>query len=95
MSALRMKRAVGDLQIIGMVAANVRTTRKAVGLSQEELAFEPRLDRTYISQVERRQRNVTISVLARIAKALGTTSDKLLVPSGSTGSAGRSKRCRV
>jgi transcriptional regulator with XRE-family HTH domain len=57
---------------------NVRTARKIAGLSQEELAHEAELDRTYISQVERKQRNVTISVLARIAKALETTPDQLL-----------------
>lgn len=50
-------------------------------MSQEELAFKADVDRTYISQVERRKRNVTIVVLARIAKALGTTPDRLLVPS--------------
>jgi transcriptional regulator with XRE-family HTH domain len=75
-----MKRTASDSQIIGIVAANVRAARKTAGLSQEKLAFEAQLDRTYISQVERKQRNVTISVLARIAAALGTTPDKLLIP---------------
>ncbi|WP_347338673.1 helix-turn-helix domain-containing protein [Bradyrhizobium zhanjiangense] len=37
------------------------------------------VDRTYISQVERRQRNVTIVVLAKIATALNVTPDKLLI----------------
>jgi len=75
-----MKRAASDSEVIAVVAANVRAARKAASLSQEELAFEAQLDRTYISQVERKQRNVTISVLARIAKALGTTPDRLLIP---------------
>jgi transcriptional regulator with XRE-family HTH domain len=75
-----MKRAVNDSRIIEIVALNVRTARKIAGLSQEELAHEAELDRTYISQVERKQRNVTISVLARIAKALETTPDQLLRP---------------
>lgn len=65
--------------IVAVVASNVRRIRKAAGLSQEELAFEAGLDRTYISQVERRLRNVTIIVLAKIAKALDTTPDQLLV----------------
>ncbi len=65
--------------IIRTVAEAVKRSRKAAGLSQEELAFEAGLDRTYISQVERRKRNVTIVVLARIAKALRTTPDRLLV----------------
>jgi transcriptional regulator with XRE-family HTH domain len=75
-----MKRAANDSRIIEIVALNVRAARKAIGLSQEELAHEADLDRTYISQVERRQRNLTISVLARIATALATTPDKLLLP---------------
>jgi len=73
--------------IIAIVAANVRLGRKAAGLSQEELAFEAEVDRTYISQVERRKRNVTIVVLTRIARALKTTPDRLLVaPRKSRGS---------
>jgi transcriptional regulator with XRE-family HTH domain len=68
-----------DLGIVGIVADNVRSLRKAAELSQEELAHEAGLDRTYISQVERRQRNVTIVVLAKIAKALDVTPDRLLV----------------
>ena len=75
-----MKRAAIDSQIIGVVASNVRAARRLAALSQEELAFQAHVDRTYISQVERRKRNVTISVLARIAKALDVTPDKLLVP---------------
>ncbi len=55
--------------IIAVAAENVRRRRKAAGLSQEELGFEAGLDRTYISEVERRQRNVTIVVLAKLAKA--------------------------
>jgi transcriptional regulator with XRE-family HTH domain len=68
-----------EAAIIALVAQNVRTRRKAAGLSQEALAHEAGVDRTYVSQVERRQRNVTIVVLARLAKALGTTADQLLV----------------
>lgn len=65
--------------IIGVVAETVRRARKAAGLSQEDLALEAGLDRTYISQVERGKRNVTVVVLARIAGALETTPDKLLI----------------
>ncbi|MBI3700867.1 MAG: helix-turn-helix transcriptional regulator [Afipia sp.] len=67
--------------IIGILADNVRRLRLAADLSQESLALEAGLDRTYISQVERRQRNVTIEVLDRLAKALDTTADQLLIPS--------------
>jgi transcriptional regulator with XRE-family HTH domain len=66
--------------IIATVAENVRRRREAAGLSQEQLGFEARLDRTYVSQVERRQRNVTIVVLAKLATALETTAASLLQP---------------
>lgn len=66
--------------IIKVVAETVRRARKSSGLSQEDLALEAGVDRTYISQVERGKRNVTIVVLARIAGALKTTPDRLLVP---------------
>jgi transcriptional regulator with XRE-family HTH domain len=66
--------------IIKVVAEAVRRARKAADLSQEDLALEAGLDRTYISQVERGKRNVTVVILARIAKALKTTPDRLLVP---------------
>jgi transcriptional regulator with XRE-family HTH domain len=69
-----------EAAIIAVVAQNVRLRRKAAGLSQEELAHEAGVDRTYVSQVERRLRNVTIVVLARLARALGTTADQLLIP---------------
>jgi transcriptional regulator with XRE-family HTH domain len=59
-----------DSGIIATVAANVRRVRQSLNLSQEELAFRAQLDRTYISLVERKKRNITISVLARLAKAL-------------------------
>ncbi|WP_342714518.1 helix-turn-helix transcriptional regulator [Bradyrhizobium sp. B024] len=66
--------------IIRVVAESVRRTRKAAGLSQEDLALEAGVDRTYVSQVERGKGNVTVVVLARIARALKTTPDRLLVP---------------
>ena len=66
--------------VIAVVAENVRRRRKAAGLSQEDLGFEAGLDRTYVSQVERRQRNVTIVVLAKLATALKTTPAQLLQP---------------
>lgn len=65
--------------IIEVVAVAVRKARQNLGLSQEDLALEAGLDRTYVSQVERGTRNCTIVVLARLARALKTTPDRLLV----------------
>ena len=62
-----------------LVGQNVRRLREEAGLSQEKLALEAELDRTYVSGVERGVRNPTVTVLARIAKALKTEPDKLLI----------------
>jgi len=55
----------------------VRALREQQQLSQEELGFKAEIDRTYISGVERGVRNPTVTVLARIGKALGVKPSKL------------------
>ena len=57
---------------------NVLRFREELGLSQEELAFEAGIHRTYISGVERGVRNPTVLVLARIASALKVHPSDLL-----------------
>ena len=47
-------------------------------MSQEDLASAARIDRTYVSGIERGVRNPTITVLARFADALNTTVAELL-----------------
>lgn len=56
----------------------VRKTRKALDMSQEELAHEADSNRTYISDVERGTRNPSIEVVERIAQALNVTMGSLL-----------------
>ena len=53
------------------VGANVRRLRDARGMSQEALAFEAEIDRTYVSQIERSVINPSLLVLHKVAKALG------------------------
>ena len=60
------------------VGVNLRRLRQDRGLSQEELAFESGLHRTYISGVERGVRNPTVLVLEEIAAALTVPAAKLL-----------------
>ena len=59
------------MEIRRLVADNIRRLRKDRGLSQEQLAFEAGLHRTYISGVERAVRNPTIVIIDKIATALG------------------------
>jgi transcriptional regulator with XRE-family HTH domain len=51
----------------------VRRLRTEKGYSQEEFSFRVGLHQTYVSSVERGERNVTIGTADRIAKALETT----------------------
>ena len=52
------------------LAANMRGRRGELGISQERLAELAHLHRTYVSSVERCQRNIGIDGIERIAKAL-------------------------
>ncbi|MBX3534573.1 MAG: helix-turn-helix transcriptional regulator [Xanthobacteraceae bacterium] len=65
-----------DLHLV--VAKNIRRRRQAAGLSQETLADECGLHRTYIGAIERGERNITINTLARIAAAFGCSVVDLL-----------------
>ena len=60
------------------VGNNVKKFRKERDLSQEALAFECGLHRTYISGVERGVRNPTVTVLEKIARALSVQPGRLL-----------------
>lgn len=53
------------------VAWNLRRLRTARGLSQESLAVDANVDRTYVSGIERGTFNPTLDLLERVAAALG------------------------
>lgn len=56
----------------------IRTCRLELGLSQEALADKCGFDRTYISLLERGQRNPSFSNLLRIASGLNVSVTKLI-----------------
>lgn len=57
-------------KLMETLSEKIRSSRKEINLSQEELAERCDLHRTYIGSVERGERNVTLSTLEVIAKAL-------------------------
>ncbi len=74
-----MKRNHPD-QTRDILARNVRLLRAERGLSQEALAFESGINRTYLSDIERGVRNVSIDNLSRLATALDVPVWQLLHP---------------
>ncbi|MBN8769672.1 MAG: helix-turn-helix transcriptional regulator [Stenotrophomonas nitritireducens] len=60
------------------LAGNIRGLRLAEGLSQERLALEAGIDRTYISQIERSVGNPSLLVLCKLADRLGADVETLL-----------------
>ena len=62
-----------------IVARNLRKLRVQERLSQEALAVDAGIDRTYVSRLERGLENPTVSVLSRLAKALNAKIDDFFV----------------
>ena len=60
------------------LARNLRRLRQEHGWSQEAFAFEAKLHRTYISDLERGARNPTITVVEKLAAALKVTASVLI-----------------
>jgi transcriptional regulator with XRE-family HTH domain len=75
-----MRKTVGN-QDAWLVALgeSIRSRRTVVQMSQQELAFDAGVHRTYISDIERGSRNLTVLTFNRIAQALGTTAGALYV----------------
>lgn len=60
-----------DVKIL--VGKRVKELRNKLGISQEELADLSKLDRTYVTSVERGKRNISIVNIEKLALALGVT----------------------
>jgi transcriptional regulator with XRE-family HTH domain len=56
----------------------LRQARQKTGISQEELSFEAKIDRTYVSQLENGHKSPTVDVLFRICPVLGMAASELL-----------------
>ena len=63
-----------------LLAANVVALRRSKELSQEALAFEAGLHKTFVAHVERQVRNISLDNIERLATALGVEAYELLKP---------------
>jgi transcriptional regulator with XRE-family HTH domain len=72
-SAAKLQRQLGQI---------IRSERQAHKLTQQELAFEAGLSLTYIGEIERGQRMVSVDTLQRVARALNLTAAQMLAKAG-------------
>lgn len=64
--------------LVSALGTVIQKRRRELGLSQEELAKRAGLHRTYISEIERRSRNLSVRILSQIATALNTDGSDLM-----------------
>ncbi len=69
------------MDIRKQVGINLRRLRHEKEWSQEDLAFESGLHRTYVSGIERGVRNPTLLILEKLAKTLGVAPAELVAQS--------------
>ncbi|MEK7095648.1 MAG: helix-turn-helix transcriptional regulator [Patescibacteria group bacterium] len=58
-------------QLLIKFGRRVREERLSLGLSQEKLAERAKVHRTYIGMIERAEKNITLTNMEKIARALG------------------------
>jgi len=61
---------MGKKKILVAFGDKIRELRKQKGISQEELSYKADLHRTYIGMIERAEKNLTLTNIEKIAKAL-------------------------
>lgn len=67
-----------DMDVVKLLGVNVRHHRKLKGMSQERLALDAGMERSYVSDLERGMRNPSVRALGRLAAALGVPPAVLL-----------------
>ena len=59
-------------------ATNLRRLRNAKGLSQDDLAYEAEVSRSYLSQLEKGVFHASLKIIGRLAEALDVEPSELL-----------------
>jgi transcriptional regulator with XRE-family HTH domain len=67
----------GDAMLVALGKA-IKASRAEIGISQESLAVDADLDRSYLGGIERGEHNLTLINLAKISNALGLSPSDLL-----------------
>jgi len=78
---------VANNKALQTLGDRIREARKSTGLSQEELALQADIDRSFMGQVERGQRNISVLTLLRMARVLDINLGSLLDGLGGVGGA--------
>jgi transcriptional regulator with XRE-family HTH domain len=68
------------MDVVQLLGMNVRRYRKLRGMTQEALALEVGMERSYVSDLERGTRNPSVRALGRLAQALDVEPKELLDP---------------
>lgn len=67
-----------EQEIMAEFGARVRMLREKVGLSQEKLAEQTDVHRTYISGIERGRQNISLLTMSKLAHALSIDVEELV-----------------
>jgi transcriptional regulator with XRE-family HTH domain len=73
-------------------ATNLRRLRNAKGLSQDDLAYDAGISRSYLSQIEKGAFYASLKIVGRVAKSLGVEPAELLRLPPKRGGAGRERK---
>jgi transcriptional regulator with XRE-family HTH domain len=68
-----------------VLAANIRRVRHAKGLSQDDLAYEAEISRSYLSQIEKGKHYASLKIIGKLASVLQVEPAELLRLPGEKG----------
>lgn len=61
-----------------MLGDELKRAREEAKMTQEQLSFDAKIDRTYVSMLENNKKSPTVDVLFRICNALGISASELI-----------------
>ncbi|MBI3295428.1 MAG: helix-turn-helix transcriptional regulator [Deltaproteobacteria bacterium] len=64
------KKESGELELAKVLGGTIKALREKAGMTQVQLATAAKIDPSYMSQVERGLKNITLPVLWKLSRAL-------------------------